>query len=321
MPRCPKCGTDNKATARFCRSCGSAMPDLTASSEDDDSTVIIAPQHHAAAEPAETGERTVLSPAPQAAPTPVSAAATRDQPAKGPVAASPHGRRLGLGLVVGVTAVIAVVVYLVWSATTGIGLFSSEPAPTIAKPASQVPPAPAREAQRPAPAATPEIAPPAPKPEPAPEPARATASSVPPPLVQPPPLPEPTPEPAAAARPSEPPAPAAATPERRSADEDRAAASARERKAEEARAKKEARAEKKKREAAERARRAAEQPAPAVTAPPPPPPPDPEVSRWSSMKQELEGCGGINIICRERVRWKYCSGHWGKVAACPSKSD
>ncbi len=39
MPRCLRCGTDNKATARFCRQCGAAMPDL-ASVEDDDSTAL-----------------------------------------------------------------------------------------------------------------------------------------------------------------------------------------------------------------------------------------------------------------------------------------
>jgi hypothetical protein len=85
-----------------------------------------------------------------------------------------------------------------------------------------------------------------------------------------------------------------------------------------------ARAERRKREAAEKARRAASAPAPAVqeaaSPAPPAPKPDPEADRWARMKGELSECGGLNIFCREGVRWKYCNGYWGKVPACPGSA-
>jgi hypothetical protein len=60
-------------------------------------------------------------------------------------------------------------------------------------------------------------------------------------------------------------------------------------------------------------------PAP-VIAPPVPeaPPPD----RWQLMADSISRCGRegffAGVICEQRVRIKYCEGHWGQAAQCPS---
>lgn len=69
--------------------------------------------------------------------------------------------------------------------------------------------------------------------------------------------------------------------------------------------------------------------APAEPAPPPARPPvvaaapkaAPVVDRWTRMSDELSRCTRedfiARVICDQRVRFRYCSGYWGKVAQCP----
>jgi type IV secretory pathway VirB10-like protein len=79
------------------------------------------------------------------------------------------------------------------------------------------------------------------------------------------------------------------------------------------------------REAAAAAKRAAAQAAPAakpelVTSADQPPEPKP-LSRWERMAQENSACEAEGffgrLACKEKLRWKYCPGYWGKVAQCP----
>jgi hypothetical protein len=44
-------------------------------------------------------------------------------------------------------------------------------------------------------------------------------------------------------------------------------------------------------------------------------------AHWAKMRAELADCSRFNIICQEKVRWRYCSGFWGKVAECPQASS
>jgi hypothetical protein len=41
---------------------------------------------------------------------------------------------------------------------------------------------------------------------------------------------------------------------------------------------------------------------------------------WAAMRQELAACGKVNLVCHEKVRWRYCKGMWGKVPDCPQSS-
>jgi hypothetical protein len=45
--------------------------------------------------------------------------------------------------------------------------------------------------------------------------------------------------------------------------------------------------------------------------------PDP----WQAMQVSLAGCGGdliARIVCDQRVRRRFCEGHWGKAPECAS---
>jgi len=71
--------------------------------------------------------------------------------------------------------------------------------------------------------------------------------------------------------------------------------------------------------------------APAAEAPPPkkahsnpPDKPKPteaappaEDAQWPRMRAELAACGKANLVCHEKVRWRYCKHMWGKVPECP----
>lgn len=289
MPRCSACGTDNKAVAKFCRQCGAPMGQ-SAPDEDDDRTVIIpstaAPPRTSPAASA-SGSAVPDEVVPPARHREADAAkATRPlQPEK-----SAKGTGPLIALAAAAFAVLAGGGYFVWNA------MSEKPA---AAPVEQDP---APQPEPPAAALAPQSAPAAAEPAPAAPAVPPQAESTAPPAAAeaPPATPEPetTPEPVAT--------PAAGSVDKKA--KDKAAAKA-------------ARAERRKREAAEKARRAASAPAPAVqeAAPPAPPAPkpDPETARWATMKRELSECGSLNVFCREGVRWKYCSGYWGKVPACP----
>lgn len=41
---------------------------------------------------------------------------------------------------------------------------------------------------------------------------------------------------------------------------------------------------------------------------------------WARMRREIDECGRFNLICQEKVRWRYCANHWGKVPECPQVS-
>jgi len=56
------------------------------------------------------------------------------------------------------------------------------------------------------------------------------------------------------------------------------------------------------------AKPAAQPPSPAAAA---------EDDRWTRMRAELAACSKANLVCRERVRWRYCKHLWGKVPDCP----
>jgi hypothetical protein len=40
-------------------------------------------------------------------------------------------------------------------------------------------------------------------------------------------------------------------------------------------------------------------------------------SSGGRLQDGLATCGKYNIFCREKVRWHYCKGQWGKVPDCP----
>lgn len=42
--------------------------------------------------------------------------------------------------------------------------------------------------------------------------------------------------------------------------------------------------------------------------------------RWAQMRTELDACGTFNLVCSEKVRWRYCKDYWGKVPECPQSS-
>jgi hypothetical protein len=304
MTRCIACGTENKAEARFCRQCGIRLESALAETDSDVTIAVPAPAAPAAA--GRDDEHTLITRwasqrpaepagevAPAAAEDTIPAAIPAFIPAgsaQPPAPAAPRRSRAWLigTLAVAAVALIGAFAYLV----TGSG---KRPAEVAALPKAQPP------AGAPAPAVVP----------PPPAPVALTPLPVePPPAAAPEPLPAPalvveTPPPATA----QPPTPRPAKP----------ADSARERQ----------KAERARREAAEAARRAAAQPAPApppapVAAPAPAPEPKP-VSRWDQMAQENSACEAENffarLACKERVRWKYCPGFWGKVPQCPQATD
>jgi hypothetical protein len=43
------------------------------------------------------------------------------------------------------------------------------------------------------------------------------------------------------------------------------------------------------------------------------------------MAQENSACEAesffARLTCKEKVRWKYCQGYWGKVPQCPQATD
>jgi len=47
------------------------------------------------------------------------------------------------------------------------------------------------------------------------------------------------------------------------------------------------------------------------------PPAAPAADQWARMRSELAACGKTNLICHEKVRWRYCKNMWGKVPECP----
>jgi cell division septation protein DedD len=47
---------------------------------------------------------------------------------------------------------------------------------------------------------------------------------------------------------------------------------------------------------------------------------DPEQQQWARMRAELAACGKANLVCHEKVRWRYCKHMWGKVPDCPQTS-
>jgi zinc ribbon protein len=50
----------------------------------------------------------------------------------------------------------------------------------------------------------------------------------------------------------------------------------------------------------------------------------PVSDRWTRMEHEMSQCTRedfiARVICSQRVRFRYCDGYWGKVAACPGSS-
>jgi hypothetical protein len=70
---------------------------------------------------------------------------------------------------------------------------------------------------------------------------------------------------------------------------------------------------------------------PAATETPPPmptpqaavaePPQDPAPDRWQRMANEAASCGSegflARVVCEERIRLRYCEGHWGQAERCP----
>lgn len=61
--------------------------------------------------------------------------------------------------------------------------------------------------------------------------------------------------------------------------------------------------------------------APEIAAAPKAAPAPPVVDRWTRMSEELSRCTRedfiARVICDQRVRFRYCSGYWGKVTQCP----
>ena len=67
---------------------------------------------------------------------------------------------------------------------------------------------------------------------------------------------------------------------------------------------------------------------PPVAAPAAPAAPPPvqvaSADRWTQMRDEMERCSSSSVIpriqCQQRIRARYCDGHWGTVAECPTSS-
>ena len=322
MTRCTACGADNKAVAKFCRQCGAslAVAAVPAAGEDEHTVMMPPPPPPGAARvkpeaPAATAGADMTPVFPPDATRRVSSAETmippppapRSQPAYAAprgAAATPPAKRNQMPLLIGLGVVALAVLgaggYYAWTLTRPAGQEAASPpavaqAPAAAAPAAPPPPI----AAEPVRSSPPETAPTA-APEPTVVPAATDIAT---PAAAPPPKPETTPEaPAvpksgAAAKPGE---GAKGTP---------------------------ARPEKAKRKSLAETKSQAPPP-PAATEPAaapqpqaaPAPQPDPQTARFARMQDEMRACGTFNVFCQERVRWKYCSGYWGKVPQCPGGS-
>jgi hypothetical protein len=314
MTRCIACGTENKAEARFCRQCGIRLESALAEADSDVTIAVPAPAAPAAAgrddehtlitrwasqRPAETAGEAAPASSEDTIPAAIPAVIATAAPAKSATPVAPRRSRAWL---IGALAVAAVVLigafaYLV----IGSGKRSPEVAavPKAESPARA--PAPAAAVVPPPPAAV-ALAPP-----PVEAPPAATEVAVPPIAAESIPAASPQGEAGTAAQPpAQRPARPADGRDRQKADRLR------------------------QREAAEAARRAAAQPAPPPPAPAaepaPAPAPEPKpVSRWERMAQENSACEAesffARLACKEKVRWKYCPGYWGKVPQCPQGTD
>jgi hypothetical protein len=334
--RCPSCGTDNKAVAKFCRRCGKP---LGAVEQDDDRTVIAVPPS------ATTVDETTIIQAAAVRPDKwnVSGALPPQSPpheARTASAPARSGRSVWIAFSLVGLAALAAGIYFVWSAmgrdtSPGVPAEALPPpqtgAPSAPPPAALVPPE-RREEPVAAPAHAPSAAqaPATPAPSAAPQAAARQESA--------PPVAAGTSAAPATAMPADaprlgaaPPAPAGRGAEARiereraadrKAERDKAAArekAQRDKAAEQERAA--ARAETARREAAERQQAAAAERERQAEAAPmrPAAQPSPDATRWGRMRQELQACGeGFGaFFCKERVRWRFCDGYWDKVPECP----
>jgi hypothetical protein len=308
MTRCIACGTENKAGARVCRQCGILIGSPAADTDaeltvagpapaapatvnvDDRDTVITRWASQRSAEPIDGVE-------PPRAASPPSAATTPPAPVPSPTAAPATRPRSRAWLIGSLAAAALMLIGAFAYVVIGSGKRTAEhaAAPKTA-PAAK---APAPAAVQPPPVAV-ALAPPPAEPAPAPTPEIAAGQAQPA-----------STEPVAAAAQFR--GTAADTSQRPGKP---AADTAREKqRAERAR----------QREAAAAAKRAAAQSAPAaqpdlVASADQPPEPKP-LSRWDRMAQENSACEAEGffgrLACKEKLRWKYCPGYWGKVAQCP----
>lgn len=320
MTRCTACGADNKAVAKFCRQCGASLAgSAVPGAQDDERTVMMPPPGAVPAKPAapaatagadmtpifprpaahRVASTDALIPPPPVQPPPAAPrTAYRGAAATQPVKKSQAPLLIGLGLVA--LAVLGAGGYFAWTLTRPTRQEPASPPPAAQAPVPAAPAAPPPAAVPVAPSPAAADATPASPLEPAAIPAAADIQA---PAAAPPPTPEAVPEAAEV--------PKAASPV----------------KSKETPKDKPGRAERAKRkdpaDAKSQASAPAATPEPAAAPEPPAaavPPPDPQTARFARMQEELRACGTFNVFCQERVRWKYCSGYWGKVPQCPGGS-
>ena len=312
MTKCIACGTENKAEAKFCRQCGIQLESALADADSEVTIAIPAPAAPAVGQrdeahtlvtrwasqrPAEPAGEAAPASSDDTIPATIPTVIPTAAPAKPAATAAP---RRGRAWLIGTLAVAAVALIVAFAYVV-IGSGKRSPEVAAAPKAEQPARAPAPAVVPPPPAAV-ALAPPPVEPLPA-----TTEAAVPPSAPESIPAASPHGEAGTAAQP---PAPRPARP-----------ADGRDRQKSE---------RLRQREAAEAARRAAAQPAPpppvpaADPAPAPAPEPKP-LSRWDRMAQENSACEAesffARLACKEKVRWKYCPGYWGKVPQCPQATD